>query len=311
MKAIQINSYGDENVLELKDIPQPVIGEKQVLVEVHAASLNPFDRKLMAGYMKNVIPLHFPLTLGGDFAGKVIQLSGKTDGFDLGDEVFGQANAISGSSGAFAEYAAVNTGSLSPKPSNINMIGAASIPLVGVSAIQALEDIIKLHEGQKILIHGGAGGIGSAAIQLAKSLGAYVATTVSGKDIDFADKLGADVVMDYQNKNFDSIISNYDAVFDTVGGETANKSFRVLKKGGILVSMVGMPDQMLAKQYGVETVSQNTKTDSRNLLRLKNLIETGKIKPQVDKVFPLNKTGEAFRHLEEEHPQGKVVLAVK
>ena len=311
MKAVQIKNYGGTEVLELnKNVPKPIPAKGQVLVEVHSASINPIDWKVRAGYLKEMVPLQFPATLGGDFAGVVAE-GGEDSGFKTGDQVYGQAILLNGGSGSFAQFVAANTGNTALKPKDINFLEAASLPLAGVSALQAIVDHIKLERGQKILIHGGAGGIGTIAIQLAKSLGAYVATTVASDDKDYAKSLGADEVIDYENEAFEDKLADFDAVFDTVGGETTDRSFKVLKKGGVIVSMLGAPNESLAEKYGVTAIGQNTQTNVDRLMRLAKYVEGGKIKAQVDKVFALNQVKEAFQHLEDGHPRGKVVLKIK
>lgn len=309
MKAIQINKYGGIDVLEINEnVPKPAPGNGQVLVEIHAASINPVDWKIREGYLKDMAPLQFPVTMGGDFAGVVTELGEGVTDFKTGDEVFGSALSLAGGSGAYADYATTGIKNITHKPKNLNFEEAASLPLVGSSAVQALEEHIKLSSGKKILIHGGAGGIGHIAIQVAKAHGAYVATTVSADDKDFVSALGADQAIDYHKENFEDLLKDYDAVFDCVGGETTNKSFQVLKRGGILVSMLGEPDKNLAEKYGVTGVGQFTQTNTAHLNRLRELAEAGKIKVNIDKVFPLNAAPEAFKHLEESHPRGKVVL---
>jgi NADPH:quinone reductase-like Zn-dependent oxidoreductase len=278
---------------------------------VYAASLNPFDWKLRAGYMKEMIPLKFPFTIGGDFSGVVTNLGENVSEFRIGDEVYGQALVLNGGSGAVAQVCSSNVANTSLKPESVDFLQAAALPLVGASAIQALEEHIKLKSKQKILIHGGAGGIGSIAIQLARSKGAHVATTVSTDNVEFVKELGADKVIDYKTQKFEERLHDFDAVFDTVGGETTEKSFKVLKKGGIIVSMLGAPNPELAKQYGVTAIGQNTKTTSTKLNRLRELVGNGAIKTHIDKVFPLEQTKEAFEYLEKGHPRGKVVVKIK
>ncbi|CAN5129745.1 NADP-dependent oxidoreductase [soil metagenome] len=312
MKAAQYSSYGGPEVITINpDAPTPTLKECQVLVEVYAASLNPFDMKLRMGYMKENIPLNFPVTIGGDFAGVVTEVAEGITEFAKGDEVYGQAMIIAGNSGSMAEFTAVNTKSTAKKPTSVNYEEAASLVLVGVSALQALEDHIHLASGQKILIHGGAGGIGSIAIQLAKHLGAYVATTVSEKDMDFVESLGADEVIDYKNEKFEEKISDFDAVYDTVGGETLERSFSVLKKGGTLVTMAGQPDETKAKELEITAIGQSTGTNTERLTRLARLIDDSVIKPQIDKTFPLEQTSSAYTYLETSHPKGKVVVSIK
>jgi len=311
MKAVQINSYGGPEVLEINEASNPVVGEGQVLVEVYAAGINPIDYKIRAGYLKEYVPLQFPVTIGGDFSGVIVALGNNISNFKIGDEVYGQAGILNGGSGSFAEFALANTEKISAKPKSLTFVEAGALPLAGVSALQAVEDEIKPRKGQKILIHGGAGGIGTIAIQIAKALGAYVATTASSDDKKYVKSLGADEIIDYKNQNFEEILKDYDAVFDTVGGETTDKSFNVLKKGGIIVSMGGQPDEKLTKDHEVTAIGQNTDANPKRLSRLAELVDSGKIKVKVDKVFPFEQVKEAFYYMEQGHPRGKVVLNIK
>lgn len=310
MKAVQINEYGGPSVVEVNEVDKPVAGEGQVLVEVRASSLNPFDTKIREGVMKDAIPLRFPSTLGGDIAGVVAEVGAGVEGFAVGDNVYGQANAVAGNSGAFAEYAATKADQIAHAPKSLSFTDAAAMPLVGVSALQALTDHLNLQSGQKILIHGGAGGIGSLAIQIAKHIGAYVATTASAEAADFVKGLGADEVIDFESQDFTTIIRDYDAVFDTVGGEVLQKSAGVLKKGGIVVSMAGKVDDAVAAEYGITTIGQSTKVTTERLNKLTELIEQGVVKPQVAKIFPLDQAQAAFEFRETQRFNGKVVLEV-
>lgn len=310
MKALRLKSYGGSEVLEIDEVEKPILKPGQVLVEVYAAAINPFDVKVSRGFYAQSLPVNFPATLGGDFAGIIREIGEGASGFADGDEVYGSANVFGGGSGSFAEFVAANSKNIAKKP-DIDFIKAGSLPLVGSSCVQALEEHIQLKSGQKILIHGGAGGIGSTAIQLAKAIGAYVATTVSSNDVDFVKPLGADEIIDYKTQKFEEILKDFDAVYDTVGGETTNKSFLILKKGGILVSMIGQPNEESARKYGVTAVGQGTKTNSEHLQRLAELVNNGKIKAQVDKIFPLEQIKEAFTYQEDVHPRGKVVLQIK
>lgn len=312
MKAAQYNQYGGPEVIEVNNnASNPSASPGQVLVEVHVASLNPFDDKLRLGYMKEMIPLKFPFTIGGDFSGVVKELGEGVMDLKIGDEAYGQALVLNGGSGGIAEIASANVGNCALKPKSIDFFQAAALPLVGSSAILALEEYIKLKNGNKILIHGGAGGIGHIAVQLAKHLGAYVAATASGDDIEFVKSLGADEAIDYKTQKFEEVLHDFDAVFDTVGGETTDKSFKILKKGGVIVSMLGAPNPELAKQYGVTSIGQNTKVTPARLKHLTELVDDGAVKPHIDKVFPFDQTREAFEHLEKSHPRGKVVVRIK
>jgi NADPH:quinone reductase-like Zn-dependent oxidoreductase len=312
MKAVQINKYGGPEVLEINlSATEPVLKPGQVLVEVYASSINPFDNIVLAGYMEKMMPLKFPTTMGGDFSGVVSKVFDGEAEYKVGDQVYGQAIVFNGGSGSFAEQVASNAKSLALKPNNIDFLESASLPLVGSSAIQAIEDNIKLSTGQKILIHGAAGGIGSITVQIAKSIGAYVAVTVSGKDKEFAKQLGADEVIDHNNQKFEEILKDYDAVYDTIGGEITDRSFKVLKNGGILASMKGQPNPELATKFGVTGIAINTQTNSERLKRLTQLVESGIVKPRVDKIFSLDQIKDAFVYKQSAHPQGKVVIKIR
>ena len=320
MKAVQINQYGTNDVLEVNEnASEPMLKDGQLLVAVYAASINPVDLAIRAGYLSKMVPLQFPVTLGGDFAGRVKGVGEGASDFKVGDEVFGQATVLNGGSGSFAQVVAANSSNTALKPKTIGFEGASALPLVGVSAVQALEEHIKLGKDpafakvvdkQKILIHGGAGGIGHLAIQLAKSLGAYVATTVSRDDVAFVKALGADEVIDHNSQSFETLLKDYDAVFDTVGGETTNKSFAVLKSGGVLVSMLGKPDEKIAEEKGITAIGQKTDTTTKRLQRLVELVDSGKMKVSIDKVYSLEQIKEAANH-QETYPQGKIVLKIR
>lgn len=311
MKAAQINDYGDTSIVKVVDnADKPLIAENQVLVEVDAASVNPFDNAVLAGYARQMAELNFPATLGGDLAGTVSEIGKNVDGFEIGQKVYGQGSALSGN-GSFAEFTPVLASQLSKSPTNIKMTEAAALPLVSVSAYQALVDTIELQSGQKILVHGGAGGIGSVAIQIAKNIGAYVATTAQKEDIEYVKNLGADEVIDYKSQDFSEILKNYDAVFDTVGGDTTIQSIKVLKKGGSLVSMVNNLDEKMIKESGIKFTHQYTQVTPDRLQKITELVEAGKLKINVAKVFPLEQTNKAMEYLKIGHPKGKVVIQVK
>lgn len=310
MKAAQINGYGDPSVVTVSEVDKPAPGEGQVLVEVKASSLNPFDSKLREGYMKDAIPLDFPVTLGGDVAGVVAEVGPGVTGLTVGDKVYGQAAAVAGDSGAFAEYAATAAGHIARAPKNIGFAGAAALPLVGVSALQALTEHINLRSGQKILIHGGSGGIGSVAVQIARHLGAYVAATAPGDALDFVKSLGADEVIDYKTQDFTTLIRDYDAVFDTVGGDVFDKSLAVLRPGGIAVSMIAQADEATAQARGVTALTQGTRVTTDRLNRLAELVEQEVVTAHVAKVFPLSQIQEAFTYRETQSFAGKVVIEV-
>jgi alcohol dehydrogenase len=271
--------------------------------------------KIREGYMQQMMPIQFPSTLGMDFSGVIKQVGeGVTSSdFKQGDEVYGQAGVTNGGSGAFAELALANVEHIAYKPKRLNYLEAAALPLVGVSAWQALVENIGLSKDQKILIHGGAGGIGSISIQLAKKLGAYVATTVNVNDKQFVEKLGADEVIDYKTQAFEDLIHNYDAVYDAVGGETYTKSFRVLKKGGIIVSMLEQPNTELMQQFGVKAIFQFTQVNKERLRKLAEFVDQqdNNIEIHIDRTFPLDEARKALDYQKDVHPRGKIVLVIQ
>jgi len=306
MKTAQIKIFGGIEVIEIVDIEKPKPQKGQVLVKIYATSINPIDYKIRQGLLPGI---QLPITLGSDVAGVVTQVGEGVESVSVGNKVYGQAIVLGGGSGAFAEFAVVMADTIAKMPEGVDFNQAASMVLAGCSAVQALLEHIKLKKGQKILIHGGAGGIGSIAIQIAKSIGAHVATTATGNGIDFVKKLGADEVIDYQKEHFEEKLSGYDTVFDTVGGETYRKSFGVLKTGGMIVSMVAK-DEVKMGQYGVVAISQWTKVNAENLTVLTSLIESKKVKPQVDKIYTLDRIKEAFEAKEKGEVLGKIVIQI-
>ena len=310
MKAAQITAYGDSSVIAVNDAPKPVPGKGQVLVEVHAASLNPWDSKVREGAAQSFMPLDLPVTAGGDIAGEVVEVGQGVTGFKVGDKVYGDAG-VKGGSGAFAEFAAAPIDRLAKVPSTFDFQHAAAVVLTGVSAVQALTQHIGLKAGQKILIQGGSGGIGSIAVQIAKHLGAYVATTVPTEAVVFAKELGADEVIDYKTQKFEELIQDYDAVFDTAGGEVFEKSLDVLRSGGVAVSMIATADEVHAKGRGVTAITQQTHTTTQLLDQLRDLIDARAVKVHIDKTFSLDDAAEAFRVRDAGGIKGKIVLAIR
>ena len=310
MRAAQIKEYGDASVIQINEVNRPEPGDGQVLVKVAAASLNPFDTKLREGMMKAGIPLRFPATLGGDFAGTVVVLGVGVTSFAVGDKVYGQANVVAGNSGSFAELAATKASEVAKMPNNVDFEQAASLSLVGVSALQALIRHIKLQAGQKLFIHGAAGGIGTIAVQVAKHLGAYVAGTATGEGAERTAQLGVDDVIDYKVQDFAAQLHDFDAVFDTVGGDDFAKALTILKPGGIAVSMIAQADEQ-AKELGVTAITQSTQVTTEMLDKLRELVESGVVTPQVGKVFPFEQIQQAFETRESGKIPGKVVLAMK
>jgi NADPH:quinone reductase-like Zn-dependent oxidoreductase len=313
MKSAQINQYGGSEVVKINQrTSEPTVSLGKVLVTIKAAGVNPADWKIREGGLQQLISLQFPSTLGMDFSGVIKQVGEGVipSEFKQGDEVYGQAGVVNGGSGAFAEMALTNKESIAHKPKRLSHPESAALPLVSVSAWWALVDDIGLSNGQKILIHGGAGGIGSIAIQLAKNLGAYVATTVSTNDKQFVQELGADIVIDYKTQTFEDLVHEYDAVFDTVGGETYRRSFKVVKKAGIIVSMLEQPDSELMNQYDVKAIFRFTQATRERLTKLAQWIDQNNIRVNVEKKFSLEKAGDALDYQKDVHPRGKVVLAM-
>jgi alcohol dehydrogenase len=314
MKSVQINEYGGSEIIKVnQSSSEPTVSTGKVLVTIKAAGVNPADWKIREGYFQQMAPLQFPSTLGMDFSGviKQVGVGVSSSDFKQGDEVYGQAGVINGGSGAFAEMALAKIENIAHKPKRLSHNEAAALPLVGVAAWWALKDDIGLSEGQKILIHGGAGGIGSIAIQIAKNLGAYVATTVSTNDKQFVQDLGADIVIDYMNQPFEDLLHDYDAVFDTVGGDTYRRSFKVPRKGGIIVSMLEQPDSELMNQYGIRAVFRFAQANRERLTRLAQWIdEDNNIRINVERTFSLEQAGDALDYQKDVHPRGKVVLVI-
>jgi alcohol dehydrogenase len=332
MKAMIIDRYG-KVPLKLADMPVPTLGENDVLAEIFSASINPVDFKIRDGKLRMLIKYDMPLILGNDFSGVVKQVGSRVKKFKVGDEIYGRA--VKDRIGTFAEYIAIDEDAISLKPKNLTFEEAASIPLVGLTSYQALHDILKLSVGQKVLIHAGSGGVGTFAIQLAKSMGAYVATTTSEAGFQLVKKLGADLIINYRNEEFDKILQNYDAVFDTIGGKTLEKSFRVVKPGGQIVSIAGLPNARFGKEYGtgffktslfriatlkitklekqynVKYTFLFMKPSGEQLSIITDLIESEKIKPVIDRIFPFEDAQKALEYCESGRAKGKIILKIK
>lgn len=310
MKAAQFETYGDPTVITIRDINKPTLAPDQVLVRVQAASLNPFDTSIRTGAMKNAVPLTLPITLGGDIAGVIEALGEDVTEFSVGQRVYGQANVVGGNSGAFAEYAAARASQIAPSPANLTAEEAASLPLAGVSALQAITEHLVLKSEQKVFIHGGSGGIGSIAIQIARAIGACITTTASGSGIDLVSELGAHRVIDYKSEKFYEKLSEFDAVFDTVGGDDFAASLGILKRGGVAVSMIKTPDERLANELGVTAMVQSTQVTIEHLLALTKLITEGAVRPVIGATYPFEHIKEAFVARETGQVNGKIVLTI-
>lgn len=330
MKAQIINRYGKHVALQTAELPAPVMREDDVLVQVHAAGVNVLDAKIKSGEFKLILPYRLPLILGNDVAGIVVGVGSRVKRFKVGDEVY--ARPDKDRIGAFAELIAMNENDVALKPNSLSMQDAASLPLVGLTAWQALVEMASLKKGQKVFIQAGSGGVGTIAIQLAKHLGATVATTTSAVNIDLVKRLGADVVIDYRQDDFETSLKNYDVVLHSQDAKTLEKSLRVLRPGGKLISISGPPDPgkeigagwfmrtvMRFLSWGVKRSARRLNVDysflfmranGNQLSELTSLVDSGVIRPVVDRVFPFSKANEALAYVETGRAKGKVVVNV-
>jgi NADPH:quinone reductase-like Zn-dependent oxidoreductase len=310
IKAARLHSYGGPEAMQVECVPlrEPRLGE--LLVRVHAAGLNPMDWKIRAGYLREKMPLELPVILGGDFSGVVEAAGPDVAALQPGDLVYGDASARRGGSGAFAQFVIAQADNVAAKPRRLDDLEAAALPLTGVSALQALTEHLKISAGQSVLIHGGAGGIGRIAIQLAKHFGARVATTVGAADLGLARELGAEIVLDYRAQKFEDVLGDLDAVFDTVGGDTYVRSFKVLRKGGRLVSMLEQPRQQLMTELSVAASILFTQVTTERLNTLSELVDRGALNAHVDKTFPLREAATALGELERRSVTGRAVLTI-
>lgn len=306
MKAVRIHQFGGPDVLKYEDAAKPEAGPGEVLVQVYAVGVNPIDWKIREGIRKNA---HFPLILGWDLAGVVEAVGADVTKFKTGDEVFGLADRSR--DGAYAEYISVPETEVVAKPKSIDFVHAAAVPMVSLVAWQSLFDIADLSAGQTVLIQGAAGGIGHVAVQLAKWKGARVIGTANSDDVDFVRQLGADEVIDYKKERFEDVVHDVDVVLDVIGGETQRRSIEVLKKGGILVSTVGVQFSDLAAERGVRAEAMVTQMDASELSQIGDLIDQGKLKVVVDVVLPLSDAAKAHEMLKSGQIKGKVVLRVQ
>ncbi len=333
MRAFIVDRYGKSgNVLRAGDVPEPEVRDHDVLVQIHAAGVNALDVKIRDGEFKLVLPYRPPFVLGNDVAGVVVRVGARVRRFAPGDEVY--ARPDKDRIGTFAELISVNEDDLAPKPKRLTMEEAAAVPLVGLTAWQALVEIADLRKGQKVFIHAGAGGVGTFAIQLAKHLGATVATTTSATNVDLVKRLGADVVIDYRKDDFETVLHDYDVVLNSLDNETLTKSLRVLKPGGKLISISGPPDPAFAKtlgkpvlrpvmgalSYRIRKAAKRRqisysflfmRADGDQLREITRLIDAGIIYPVMDRVFPFESTNDAMAYVETGHAKGKVVVKVK
>ncbi len=333
MKAFIIDRYGKNEKLHLQEIAEPVVKENDVLVQVHSASVNLLDSKIKNGEFKLILPYKMPLVLGHDVAGVIIKTGTKVSRFKVGDEVY--ARPSDHHIGTFAELIAINEADVALKPQKLTMEEAASVPLVALTAWQALVEKADLKKGQKVFIQAGSGGVGIIAIQLAKYIGATVATTTGTANVEWVKALGADIVIDYKKEDFETVLRDYDVVLNSQDTRTLEKSLRVLKPGGKLISISGPPDAGFAKEirlswplrmvmsflsFGLRRKAKRKRinysflfmrAEGSQLSKITALIDSGIISPVVDRVFPFEKTGEALTYIEGGHAKGKVVIKVK
>lgn len=305
MKAVRIHEYGGPDVLQYEDAPRPEPKSGELLVKVYAAGINPVDWKLRTGNLKERWPLPLPFILGFDVAGTIEALGDDENGWQVGDAVYASVE-----SGGYAEYVAFKTELAAAKPKTLDFVQAAAVPVAALTAWQALFDHGGLTAGQTVLIHGGSGGVGSFAIQFAKEKGAHIITTGSARNHEFLKGLGADDVIDYNAVKFEEVVKDADVVFDTVGGDTQQRSWQTLKPGGILVSVVGPPDPKVAEAHGVRSAFFSARKSAEQLSEIGGLIDAGKVKVIMDTVLPLAEASKAHELSQEGHTRGKIVLKV-
>lgn len=331
MKAFVVQEYG-KNGLRAAEVPKPSVGPRDVLVRVSAASINPLDKMIRNGELKFLLRYKPPFVLGHDMAGVVMQVGADVRGYKVGDEIYARPRDLR--IGTFAEYIAIDYADIALKPTSLTMEESAAIPLVALAAWQALVGLAQIEPGQKILIHAGAGGLGSTAIQLAKHLGAYVATTANGRDSEKLRGLGADEVIDYTQADFARSLSGYDLVLDSLGGDNLRKSLTVLKPGGLAISVVGPPDGAFAEQLrkpflkpvmgflsrriraqaralGVRYSFLFMRADGEQLKALAALYDAGALRPVVGRTFPFDRTLDAIAYVEQGHAKGKIVVTMQ
>jgi NADPH:quinone reductase-like Zn-dependent oxidoreductase len=330
MKALILKRYGGAKHLTLADIPRPVPKPDEILVQVHAAGLNPIDNVIPKGTFKPVLAFELPATMGSDLAGVVIEVGSRVTRFKPGDEVF--ASIFDLGTGSLAEFAVVPESAAASKPATLDFVQAASIPMVGLTSWQALEERARLAPGQKVFIPAGSGGIGTFAIQLAKHLGATVGTTTSTGNVGLVQSLGADEVIDYKRQEFEDVLRDYDAVLGTVRGDALEKSLRILKPGSIVVSLVGPLDSAfararrmnvlfvflfwlmsrgisrLARKHAIRYSFLFVQPSGSQLTEIARLLDAGTIRPVIDKVYPFDQVKEALAYLDQGRSRGKVVV---
>lgn len=311
MKAIVIEQYGDKNQLKNKELEKPVPNENQVIVELYATSINPIDWKLREGYLKEMLDFDFPIILGWDAAGVVAEVGSGVEKFSVGDRVFARPDTTR--FGTYAEYTAVDEDLLAPLPESVSFEEAAAVPLAGLTAWQCLVDFAEIKEGDRVLVHAGSGGVGHYAIQLAKNMGAYVAATASGKNKEWVEQLGVDHFINYKEEDFSEVLSDFDIVLDTLGGEIQEKSFKVLKEGGRMPSIVQPPDESLAGKHGVKAGFVWLEPNGDKLSKLGEMMEAEDLVSVIGHQFNFTEEGlrDAHELSETHHAKGKIVINIK
>jgi NADPH:quinone reductase-like Zn-dependent oxidoreductase len=308
MKAIAIHQYGGREVLKYEDIPRPEPKDNQLLIRVIAAGVNPVDGMIRSGIFDKEGKRAFPIILGGDVAGVVEKVGNKITQFKVGDPVFAYVSLDN--SGGYAQYATVTEHEAAPKPKSLTYVESAAVPIVAMTAWQALVDAAKLSSGQTVLIHGGSGGVGSFAIQIAKARGAKVIATASTANQDFLKQLGADVAIDYTKQKFEDVAKDVDVVLDSIGKDTLARSYGVVKKGGIIVSLVARPNESELQKHGIRGVALDVEPNSEELAQITKLIDESKIKVVVSQTFPLSEAMKAQEQVASGHTRGKIVLKI-
>lgn len=308
MKTVRIHEYGNADVLRLEEMPVPQIAADELLIKIHAASVNPADWKEREGYFKDMHTHTLPFTLGQDFSGTVEKVGSSVTGFKVGDDVYGRPST--GKDGSYAEFIEVKANEVALMPKTITYDEAATIPLAGTTAWDTLINKAKIQKNQRILILGASGGVGSMAVQIAKNRGCFVIGTTSNVNLDFVKNLGCNEVIDYTNQDFTERLRDIDVVLDTVGGEHQENAFKVLKRGGILVSTANKPNQETANSFGVRCEYASAGPNAHILNELRSLIEMGQLRPVVDKVFRLEDAKQAQNYSQTGKARGKIVLEI-
>lgn len=308
MKAVILNEYGSASVLQSAEIEKPACAAGQVLIRIIASAVNPLDTKIRAGYMAGELPKTFPMILGWEASGIVAAVGSSVQNLKVGDAVYTQCNMMQG--GTYAEYASVNETETARKPKTLSFIQAASVPLAGSTAYTAIVKLARVQKGQKVLIHGAAGSVGSFAVQIAKALGAYVIGTASGEGVELVKSLGADQVIDHSTTDFQTVVKDADLVLDVVGGQTYLKSFSVLKKGGLLLTTLPAAPSEKAAAYGIDVRFFSTQPDAAILTQLAEWIDEGNLKIPALTILNLSQAAQAHEMIENRTAKGKLVFAL-